>query len=143
MTAILVLEDGRQFRGSSMAIDGVLTLASREIDDKNAKLRRWLADKANRPAPFQDFDLRGLDEIHRAVFWHACARALSRLEQKHGAVSDLPENHWTAYTLARFMEVHRSIEAGEPPPATDDSDPVRAFDGRYEDLDDIWEPDET
>ena len=143
MAAILVLEDGRLFRASSMGAQGMLLLASREIDDKHSRLRKWLADKARRSAPYQDFDLRGLHENHRAEFWDACARALSLLEKKYGAIADLQENHWAAHTLARLIEVHRSIEAGELPSATDDLNPIRPFDGCTEDLDDVWGPDET
>ena len=141
MAALLVLEDGRLFHGSSMGVDGVLTLASREIDDEHSKLRRWLEDKGSRCAPFQDFDLRGLSEKHRVVFWEACEKALKRLEDKYGAISELPGNHRAAHTLVRLVQEHRSVEAGEPIP--EDSKPARTFDGSMEDLDDIWSRDAT
>jgi hypothetical protein len=45
---------------SNLGYSVMLELISREVSDAHTKLRVWLADLADRPAPYGEFDLRGL-----------------------------------------------------------------------------------
>jgi hypothetical protein len=143
MAAILVLDDGRKFFESSFGVQGMLLLVARELPDEHWRLRRWIADKAVRSAPFQDFDFRGLSEVHRGAFWEACRRAHDRLAAKYGDFSNLPENAFAASCINGMVEAHHKILAGDPPPVTDGDTSVDAFDGHAEDLDELWEASET
>ena len=143
MAAILILDDGRKFFESSFGVQGMLLLVARELPDEHMRLRRWLADKAVRSAPFQDFDFRGLSEEHRGAFWEGCRRAHGRLAEKYGDFSSLPENAFAASCINRMVEEHLKIMAGDSPPVTDGGASVEAFNGHAVDLDDLWEPSET
>lgn len=139
MSCILLLDDGRALHRSNLGYSVMLELVSREVSDAHAKLGVWLADMANRTAPYGEFDLRGLTEEHRDEFWSAAARALESAYQRHGSEESLwPKNSYGAECLAHLMRMHRSIVSGEPPSAFNDLNDVIEFDGKMEDLDHFW-----
>ena len=139
MTCILLLEDGRALHRSNLGYSVMLELVSREVSDAHAKLRTWLADLAERTAPYGEFDLRGLTEEHRAEFWAAAERALESVYRRHGREESVwPKNSYGAECLAHLMRLHRSIVSGEPPSVLNDLKDVIAFDGKMEELDHLW-----
>ena len=138
MSCVLLLEDGRALHRSNLGYSVMLELISREVSDAHAKLRIWLADLAERTAPFGEFDLRGLTEEHRAEFWAAAERALEAAFKRHGPESVWPANAYGSESLAHLVRMHRSIVNGEPPSALNDFNDVIAFDGKPEDLDELW-----
>ena len=140
MAAILLLEDGRALDRSNIAFRGMLNLISKEISQTYPRLKKWLADKANRPSPFCEFDIRGLCEHDRREFWNASARALNELVLLYGSEADWHENMRAGESLAHLLRMHESIEAGEPPSALNDLNKISLFDGQLEDLDEIWNP---
>lgn len=96
---MLYLEDGRVLWRSNMGYCGMLDLIAIEISSTQLKLRRWLADMADRTPPFCEIDLRGLSNEHRQEFWLAAMRALVVLERRHG-----PQSTWS----------NRMYAGGEP-----------------------------
>lgn len=138
MSAILLLEDGRGLYRSNMCYCGMLVLISREVSDAHARLRVWLADKAERTPPFCEFDLRGLSEPDRIEFWIASERAYAQLLQRHGPESSWSRNMYAGEGLSHLLQMHRSIIAGEPPSTLNDLHEVIPFRGKAEDLDEIW-----
>jgi hypothetical protein len=138
MSSVLLLEDGRALHRSNLGYSVMLELISREVSDAHTKLRVWLADLSERPAPYNEFDLRGLSEQHRAEFWAAAERALEALIKRYGAQAAWPANSYGGESLAHLLRMHQSIVSGEPPSALNDLDRVIEFDGTSEDLDFLW-----
>ncbi|WP_157257250.1 hypothetical protein [Methyloversatilis discipulorum] len=138
MAAILLLEDGRALDRSNLGFCGMLVLISKEVADTHARLKAWLADKAERTSPFCEFDLRGLSELDRIEFWAASERAYAALLLRHGAESSWPNNMYAGESLSHLLQMHRSIIAGEPPSALNDHHKPMPFRGQAEDLDEIW-----
>jgi hypothetical protein len=138
MSSSLTLEDGRALLRSNLGYSVMLELISREISDTHTDLRIWLADVAGRPAPYAEFDLRGLSEGHRAEFWAAAKRALLFLIKRHSPEPSWPKNAYGAESLAHLLRMHHSIEAGEPPSTLNDLHIVLEFDGQMEDLGQLW-----
>jgi hypothetical protein len=128
MAAILYLDDGRPFGGSSIGVNGLLYLVADAIAAKNSQLSTWLRDKGDRPAPFQDFDLRGLSASDRAAFWEGADHALKRCEELPQAVRD---TSYAVDLLRRLILEREKIVRGEPP-----QEPRPLF--RTEDLGDLW-----
>jgi hypothetical protein len=116
----------------------MIELISREVSDAHTKLRHWLEDMAERPAPYGEFDVRGLSEEHRTEFWSAAERALAATVERHGPEGVWPSNAYGAECLAHLMRMHRSVVDGEPPSALNDLQQVIGFDGQPEDLDQLW-----
>jgi len=75
---IVDLEDGSEIYASNSAVGGALKVIANEINDVEASLARWLFDKAQRPAPLMNFDLRGLSKSSREAFWIGVERANDR-----------------------------------------------------------------
>lgn len=113
----------------------MLDLISREISDAHMNLRVWLQDISERPPPYNEFDLRGLTDLHRKEFWAAAARALELVISRHGAQPTWPANVYGAECLTHFLRMHQSIARGEPPSALNDFNTIVEFDGKPEDLD--------
>lgn len=116
----------------------MLELISKEVSDAHARLKIWLADKAERTSPFCGFDLRGLSDENRNEFWVASERAHARLLQRYGPESSWPSNMYAGESLSHLLKMHRSIIAGEPPSAINDLDEVTPFCGEAENLEEIW-----
>jgi hypothetical protein len=116
----------------------MLELISREVSDAHLKLRAWLEDMADRPAPYGEFDLRGLTEEHRAEFWSAAERAFAAAIERYGPEETWPSNAYGAESLAHLMRMHASVLCGEPPSARNDFTKIIEFDGNMEDLDHLW-----
>ncbi len=139
MTCVLTLEDGRSLHRSNLGYSVMLELIAREVSDVHRKFGAWLADMANRPAPYGEFDLRGLVEEHRSEFWAAAERALKSVAERHGPdEASWPKNAYGAESLAHLLRMHRSIASGEPPAALNDFNEVLEFDGQLEDIDFLW-----
>ena len=138
MSCVLLLEDGRVLHRSNLGYSVMLELISREISAAHSKLRAWLEDLADRPAPYGEFDLRGLAEEHRIEFWAAAERALAAAIERHGPEGPWPSNAYGAESLAHLMRMHRSIVSGEPPSALNDFQKVVEFDGKPEDSEHLW-----
>lgn len=138
MAAILVLDDGRALDRSNLGYCGMLELISREISHPYVLLRVWLADKAQRTSPFCEFDLRGLSEENRTEFWAASERTYAQLLLLHGVESKGLGTIYAAEALSHLLQMHRRIQAGEPPAALNDLHKVIPFSGHAEDLDEIW-----
>lgn len=113
MAAILVLDDGRAFRASSLGFDGMLSLIADAIEPRQPKLAKWLRDKGRRPAPFQDFDLRGVNSEDRALFWTGCRNAHANYIERHRVVA---EDARSVHLLARLLAEHVAISRGDAPP---------------------------
>jgi hypothetical protein len=138
MSCVLLLEDGRALHRSNLGYSVMLELISREVSDAHTKLRVWLADLAERPAPFGEFDLRGLTGEHRAEFWAAAERALEAALRRHGPETAWPASAYGSESLAHLLRMHQSVVSGEPPSALNDFNHVIAFDGNPENLDRQW-----
>lgn len=138
MSCSLLLEDGRALLRSNLGYSVMLELISREISDAHSRLRVWLADMAERPAPFGEFDLRGLTEDHRAEFWASAERAFESAIKRHGPRAMWPANSYGAECLEHLLHMHQSVMAGEPPSTLNDFDRIIEFDGKPEDLDHLW-----
>ena len=138
MAAIITLEDGRSFYGSTLGVGGALCLIAKQVAQVYLPLKQWLEDMSDRCAPFVDFDIRGLVPEHRQVFWCACERAFEQLEQGFGPELLSHENAYAANALDRLLRMHRSTEAGEPPEALNDLSDVKSFDGEPINLGDLW-----
>jgi len=52
-------------------MDDMLFSLGEGMSGADRDLSNWLKDVAVRPAPFQDFDLRGLSAAHQTAFWSA------------------------------------------------------------------------
>ncbi len=132
----LVLEDGRGFWRSTVAMSGVYHLIAVAIDDSHAKLKRWLEDMSKRPVPFMDFDLRGLPPECRTEFHRAARVARDELanEIRSGRI---PAN--AIDSLDSLVRMKESMDRNEPPLSLSDDDEVIAFRGFACDLDEIWE----
>ncbi|PSJ40970.1 hypothetical protein [Allosphingosinicella deserti] len=81
MAAIIKLEDGSDLYASSLGISGALACIAEGVEGTHHQLSRWLSDVAQRPAPFMDLDLRGLDDEARASFWLAVDYAHERFAE--------------------------------------------------------------
>lgn len=138
MSCVLILEDGRALHRSNLGYSVMLELISREVSDQHDKLRTWLADLAERPAPYGEFDLRGLANEHRAEFWAAAERAIAEAIKRHGPQTTWPANAYGSESLAHLMRLHASVVAGEPPSMLNDLKDTMSFDGTPEDLDTLW-----
>lgn len=138
MSCVLLLDDGRALHRSNLGYSVMLELIAREISKANQQLRVWLADMAERPAPYGEFDLRGLTEDHRAEFWAAAERALLEAIRRHGPEASWPANAYGSECLAHLLRMRRSIVSGEPPSALNDFDKAVEFDGTLEDLNSLW-----
>lgn len=135
MGAFIRLEDGRVLWGSTISISALLSLTADHVGDNLPSLKVWLADKANRPPPFLDMDLGGIDPALRTEFYAAAKRAF---EEKLAADPTLIERSGGLERLRRLLAMRASIERGEPPLALSDSETVCEPIGA-EDLDDLWE----
>ena len=138
MSCVLLLEDGRALQRSNLGYSVMLELISRKVSDAHTKLSVWLADLAERPAPYGEFDLRGLAEEHRIEFWAAAERALEAAFKRHGPETTWPANAYGSESLAHLLRMHRSIVSGEPPSVLNDLTQVIEFDGKPENLDHLW-----
>ena len=73
MAAIVIRQDGLLVHASTVAMEAALLAISREVSPGRLTLKQWLADVARRPAPFMDFDVRGLppakEEGGHCYFW--------------------------------------------------------------------------
>jgi hypothetical protein len=143
VAAIIKLEDGRALKGSSMGVSGMLDLISLQISEQHLDLKRWLADKAERCAPFIDFDVRGLPGSARKEFWRAADQALVTLIEQKGPANLQHPNAYASYCLNQLLQMKRSIAAGEPPLTLSHFDHVLPFDGRTIDLNELWENGES
>lgn len=138
MSASLTLEDGRTLWRSNLGFTGMLHLIAREVSASHLKLGLWLADKAERPSPFCEFDLRALSDDARHEFWQAAERAYAALLLKHGAEDNWSVTMYAAESLAHLLRMRVSILRGEPPAALNDLNVVMNFDGEMEQLDQLW-----
>ena len=138
MSCVLILEDGRALHRSNLGYSVMLELISREVSDQHEKLRTWLADLAERPAPYGEFDLRGLANEHRAEFWAAAERAFAEAIRRHGPEGTWPANAYGSESLVHLLRLHASVLAGESPSALNDFKDAMPFDGKPEDLDTLW-----
>ena len=139
MTTILVLDDGRALNASNLGYCAMLEMISRHVGNEHLRLRRWLPEVANRPAPHNEFDTRGLSDVDRHEFWAAAERALSSKISRDGPESSWPANSYGAKALVRLLKMYGSIKSGEPPSALNDLGMVFEFDGKQEDLDELWD----
>lgn len=138
MAAIIKFEDGRAIYSSTLGTAAGLELIAGAIDENEQKLKIWLSDVSDRCAPFLDFDLRGLTEQHRTVFWHAADSAFRSLVTNNPDILDAP-NAFSARFLNRLLAMHQSVLSGEPPQALSDFQEVFEFDGQMIDLDELWQ----
>ena len=135
MSAYINLDDGRVLWRSNLTVGALLELIAEQVPDEHRELRLWLADKCNRPSPFNHLDVRGLSGIHREVFYHAAKAAMLRcLEKDERAV----EKGGSALALHDLLRMKQSIDNGEPPLSLSDHDMVHDYDGDMEDLSEIW-----
>ena len=132
---LIVLEDARIFPASNFAMSNMLLLIAREVDVRNDRLRRWLADLSERCGWHMTFDVRGLPEEDRAEFWSAAQRAHRKLVDRFGANLGAVENLHSGWALDRLVEAHRKISAGEAPSADDQ---IWNLPTQKMNLDDLW-----
>lgn len=131
MAAILTLDDGRLHHCSSFGAQGMLILIAEALPETSTALQRWLADVAERPAPFQDFDLRGLSTANRTAFWHAAAAAYATLEERFGPTFLEQENMFAANSLHGLLALKQGIDDAVPAETV-------AFDGELINLSELW-----
>ncbi|WP_212722523.1 hypothetical protein [Zooshikella ganghwensis] len=118
---------------------GMYFLIAKKISKKNYTFSKWLEDVSDRPAPFMDFDLRGLDDADRKIFY-ACAReAFDELKEVHGDDVIERESAYSARNLARLIQMYKKILKNEEPALLNDLDHIKEFDGSKIDFNDIWE----
>ena len=122
---------------STLGVTGALDLIADEAGERPA-LARWLSDMSHRCAPFVDFDIRGLSEYDRIVFWSAAERALKALAEKWGPGFLEIENMWSGNVLNDLLEMRKRILAGEPASKLSDFKVVFKFDGQPIDLNELW-----
>ena len=133
MAAIITLDDGRPFRGSSFGTDGMLFLIGEEVSPTHESLKRWLPDKGRRCSPLQDFDIRGLTAADRQEFWRAARAAVDSLRTRIGPDFADMENAFAAKCLVHLLELKQSIDRSETPKE------AIPFNGELIDLDDLWD----
>jgi hypothetical protein len=138
MSAILLLEDGRGFYRSNIRYCRVLQLIAGALPGTSSELRAWLQDKAERPSPFCEFDIRALSEAHRADFWGAAERALAEASSPQEAEPSLTRASGSRDCLVHLLRMHHSIVAGEPPFVLNDLDEAVPFSGVRENLQELW-----
>jgi hypothetical protein len=139
MAAILTLEDGRSIYSSALGMSGMYSLIAKQVQRSNIPFANWLENVSDRPAPFLDFDLRGLENSDRELFYSAAYAAFEELERLHGKDVCTRETAFSARSLARLIEFHKSIKAGEPPESCNDLSSCREYDGKKIDFLEIWE----
>ena len=136
MTAFLQLHDGRSLHGSSVGMAGMYKTIADQIGEPFTDLRNWLRDVADRPAPFMDFDIRGLTPQHRNEFFRAAASGMQSLIATHSRET-LERSHAFG-CLSRLLRMQEAVEQGEPPEAFTDLDTIKEFDGKPIDLSQLW-----
>ena len=129
MAAILTLDDGRSLYSSTLGMSGMYSLIAKKILGENEAFSVWLKDVSDRPSPFLDFDLRGLGNSERQLFYKSAYKAYDELVAMYGENVLTRENAFSARTLKRLIELHESIAAGEPPESCNDLDAVSPYDG--------------
>jgi hypothetical protein len=117
-------------------MEGLLHLIADQLPEEHRDLKTWLADKAGRPNPFMDFDIRGLSPIQRSAFYTAARKARDALRQRQTRGDE--QGH-ASEALDRLLRMKESMDRGEPPLRLSDDDKVHPFDGRPIDLSDLWE----
>jgi len=140
MAAYIVLDDGRVLWRSNLAMDGLLCLIAEQLPAEYHDLQKWLLDKGSRPAPFIDFDIRGLSPAHRSAFYAAARRALEDLSRKDVRIV---EKGRSAEALERLLQMKQSMDKGEPPLSLSDDSKLHPFDGQPINLSELWELEAT
>jgi len=122
MAGIIKLEDGSDIYASSIGLAGAIERIAGSVSDIDGPLARWLLDVARRPAPFMDFDLRGLNATRRTAFWTGVDRAYNSFLEWDQAASFSP-----AVEVIRLLYERRCLE-----PTTEDRQVPQI------DLDELW-----
>jgi hypothetical protein len=135
VAVIIWLEDGRDLYAPNVGIRGMYACIAEQISNDFQDLKNWLFDMSKRCAPFLDMDIRGLTETHRKEFWRAAEVAFEVMLKTYNNILERPYAY-PAHCLKWLLDLHRSIESGEPPEISKD------FDGEMIDLNDLW-PDDT
>lgn len=135
MAAFVVLEDGRSLWGSTVIMANVYHYTALAIGEPFPQFKLWLDDMADRPAPFMDFDLRGLPEDCREEFHRAARRARDELANQLGVSG---AGNSILQTLDRLVSMRERIDQGEHPLALSDDDHVHIDHGHLEDINEIW-----
>ncbi len=139
MSACVVLEDGRVLWRSTVVMSGVYRLIALAVSHEHTRFKRWLADMSDRPAPFMDFDLRGLPDECRVEFHRAARIARDRLaaEVNTGRIpADAVE------PFDKLVRMKESIDRGDPPLTLSDDSKVHIEISGFNDLDQIWSDDD-
>lgn len=105
------------------------------IGEGHPQFRRWLNDMSGRPAPFMDFDVRGLPPECRPELYRAARVARDRLAADlagKGAGSPILD------ALDVLVRMGESMDRQEPPLTLSDDDQVREYDGFVVDMREIW-----
>ncbi|WLD14090.1 hypothetical protein [Planctellipticum variicoloris] len=135
MSACVTLEDGRVFWRSTLWMANVYDQIAQSVSDEYPQFRRWLDDMSTRPAPFMDFDVRGLPDELRKEFHLAARRSRDR------RISELGEE-WTSDGITSLLDelvrMKVSIDRGEPSLTLSHDTKVYDYRGNAVDIHEIW-----
>lgn len=134
MAAFIVLDDGRILWRSNLTLSSLYYLIANEVPTEYQDLKRWLIDMSNRPAPFLDIDIRGLEPEYRKVFYSSAQAAQKKLDQREPKITE-----GSAEALSVLLKMKESIDNGEPPLSLSDDNKVHEFSVEFTvDLNEIW-----
>ena len=141
MSDEMILEDGRQWYAANWVVGSVLNGISRELSEIGADpiFCEWLHDRSSRCGGCIGFDVRGISQQHRELFYAGARRAFIRL------INEGPNNwkdpsYYPSYVkkFEQLLTMKEHIDRGELPESLNDFPEAIEFDGQLMDLTDRW-----
>lgn len=141
MSDVLTLEDGRMWWASNRLWHSVLKRISESAValQPSHPLGPWLVALVEHGMNgASGFDLRGLSDDERALFWNAASDGLAHYRRQGERWTDAQAFAVAVEHFELLLRMHASVVAGEAPEALNTSTVVAEWDGEVIDVTDLW-----